>query len=85
MTLSNRKSLLRVALPAGLALVAFLATVPAGAKEAERTTNGCSQEVRRIPVATQGGNPKLTPMPRYESRQVTVCEGKVVSVQVPRS
>jgi hypothetical protein len=85
MTLCNRKNPVRAVVPAGLALVTFLCTVPVGAAEADRSNGACRQETRRVAVWPKGGNPKLTPMPRYESREVTVCDGKVVSAGQPRN
>ena len=58
-------------------VAALVLAVPAVASEAD-TTN-CRQEMRRVTVWPQGGNPKNAQVGRVETREVTVCNGKVVS------
>jgi hypothetical protein len=68
---------------AGLALAMFLGAAPAVAADAADTS--CRQEVRRVTVWPQGGSPKSAQTARVESREVTVCNGKVVTQKPERS
>lgn len=81
MTTSSRKNLFRLSFGAGLALAMSLGTVPAVAADAASTD--CRQEVRRVAVWPHG--PKAAQVPRYENRELTVCNGKVVSQKTQRS
>jgi len=49
----------------------------ATAADAPKTDAACRQEVQRVAVWPNG--PKAAQVPRYENREVTVCNGKVVS------
>ncbi len=66
---------------AALALALFVGAAPAVAADASDTT--CRQEVRRVAVWPHG--PKAAQTPRFENREVTVCNGKVVSQKSERS
>jgi hypothetical protein len=68
-TKSIRKSL--------FVLAALVAAAPVVAAEADNAN--CRQEMRRVAVWPQGGNPKNAQVARVETREVTVCNGKVVS------
>jgi hypothetical protein len=61
----------------GLSACAALATQPSDANPS------CNREMRRIAVWPKG-SPKIAQSPRFEQREVTVCDGKVVS-QSPRN
>lgn len=69
MTKSIRNSLFLLALVVGAAPV----------MAAETASTDCKQEMRRVTVWPQGGNPKNAQVGRVETREVTVCNGKVVS------
>lgn len=49
----------------------------ATAADADKPDGACRQEVQRVAVWPTG--PKAAQTPRYENREVTVCNGKVVS------
>jgi len=68
-TKSIRKSL--------FVLAALVVAGPAVAAEADSTN--CRQEMRPVAVWPQGGNPKNAQVARVETREVTVCNGKVVA------
>lgn len=76
-----RKNHFRVVSGAGLVLALFVGAAPAVAADAGEST--CRQEVRRVAVWPHG--PKAAQTPRYESREVTVCNGKVVSQKSQRN
>jgi hypothetical protein len=69
MTKSIRNSL--------FALAVIVGAAPAMATDADNAN--CKQEMRRVTVWPQGGNPKNAQVGRVETREVTVCNGKVVS------
>lgn len=80
MTTSHRKNFFRASFgAAGLALAVFSGIAPVAAADAENASSSCRQEVRRVAVWPQGGNPKFAQVARFENREVTVCDGKVVS------
>jgi hypothetical protein len=64
---------------------AFLSAVPIGASEAQSTASACKQEIQRVAVWPKGGNPKAAQVARFENREVTVCNGKVVSQKPQRN
>ena len=76
-----RKNHFRALSGAGLALALFVSAAPAVAADAGETM--CRQEVRRVAVWPHG--PKAAQTPRYENREVTVCNGKVVSQKSQRA
>lgn len=61
-----------------LALLGLFATGIAAANERDAKAS-CHQETRRVAVWPKGGAPKAQSVARFEDRQVTVCNGKVVS------
>jgi hypothetical protein len=67
----------RIAIAAGIALLVGVAGNVA-ASEGDANTS-CRQETRRVVVRPKGGAPKAPRYGRFEERQVTVCDGKVVS------
>lgn len=78
MTTSIRKHPFHALTGAGLALALWLG--PGAATAAAADDTGCHQEVRRVVVWPPG--PKA--QSRVESREVTVCNGKVVSQKAQR-
>jgi hypothetical protein len=76
-----RKNQFRALSGAALALALFVGAAPAVAADAGDTA--CRQEVRRVAVWPHG--PKAAQTPRYENREVTVCNGKVVSQKSQRN
>lgn len=64
---------------AGAALLALAAVAAAGVVHAEQgaTAAACQQETRR--VAVWPISPRAQQIARFEQREVTVCDGKVVS------
>lgn len=78
---SNHRASFVAIVPAGAALAAMLAAPLASASEAARSSDagsGCRQETRRVAV-WPSGNPKLVSIVRFETKSVTVCDGKVVA------
>lgn len=70
----------RTTLAASIALLGALAVFAAGAAQAaDRDANAsCRQQTKRVAVWPKG--PKAAQQaPRFEDREVTVCDGKVVS------
>lgn len=61
-----------------LALLGLFASGVAAANERD-TSASCRQETRRVAVWPKGGAPKAQNKARFENRQVTVCDGKVVA------
>lgn len=81
MNTSGRFASVRAVLAVSL-LVGLSAGLPAAAAEGTRTADSnasCHQETRRVAVWPKGGNPKYAQVPSIEAREVTVCNGKVVS------
>jgi hypothetical protein len=81
MKTSGRFASIRAVLAVSV-LVGMSAGLPATAAEgtpADSTNASCHQETRRVAVWPKGGNPKYAQVPSIESREVTVCNGKVVS------
>jgi hypothetical protein len=68
----------RTIVTTGVALLGLLATGAATAEERAENAS-CRQETRRVAVWPKGGPPKAPTKARFEDRQVTVCDGKVVS------
>ena len=56
-----------------------------GTAHANEPTAACKQEVQRVAVWPKGGNPKSAQVARVETREVTVCNGKVVSSKPERN
>lgn len=79
MQMSNRKSV-RALVTSSLMLIGALSAAAAGATESKKADEAasCKEEMRRVAVWQQGGNPKFNNHPRFEERLVTVCDGKVV-------
>ena len=71
------------AIPAYGALIAvcsfagLFAGPMAGAAETADLDKSCRQETWRVTVVTKGGNPKQGPLPRYQKRNVLICDEKV--------
>lgn len=83
MTPSSRKNRFRALSVAGLAVVAFLGTAPAVSADSEAAESACRQEIRRVAVWPR--SPKAVQIVRFEKREVTVCNGKVVSEKTQRN
>jgi len=84
---SDRKSI-RVAFQTGILLMGALVCAAAGAAESAKSNENsasCTEETRRVAVARKGGNPKFSHLRRYETRDVKVCDGKVVTQPEQRS
>jgi hypothetical protein len=62
-----------------LLIVGVWGAASAGAADTAKSDASCREETRRIAVWPQGGNPKFNQHARFENRNVTVCDGKVVS------
>jgi hypothetical protein len=88
MKTSNRM-LTRIVVPASLMLMGALSSVAASAadtaKPGSENNASCRDETRRVAVWQQGGNPKFNQVPRFETRAVKVCDGKVVTQPEQRS
>lgn len=84
MITSMRKNRFHVLSGAGLAVAALLIGTPVTVA-AETSEANCRQEIRRVAVWPRGGNPKFAQTARVENREVTVCDGKIVSQKPERS
>jgi hypothetical protein len=73
-----KKADCRTIVTTGVALLGLLATSAATAEERDANAS-CRQETKRVAVWPKGGAPKAPRKARFEDRQVTVCDGKVVS------
>src|SRR5687768_6269114 len=70
----------RVSVAAGATLLALLTGLSAGPAHATDNTDAnasCRQQTKRVAVWPRG--PKNQNMARFEEREVTVCDGNVVS------
>lgn len=65
-------------IPLGLALLSLLATTAAANASPANDAASCRQEIRRVAIWPHG-NPKAQQHARFEDREVTVCDGKVVA------
>lgn len=77
---TQRRVPFRTALSASLALLGLcggLATTAAQASDRSDANASCRQETKRVAVWPKG--PKSSRMARFEEREVTVCDGEVVS------
>lgn len=76
------RALTRPGLSASLTLMAVFGALATGAAQANDNSNeSCRQETKRVAVWPKG--PKGQNMARFEERQVTVCDGKIVSRRKP--
>lgn len=72
----------RATISASLVLLGLFGGLAAGAADAGGRGDvnaSCRQETKRVPVWPQG--PKAAP--RFETREVTVCDGQVMSRRSP--
>lgn len=71
---------------ASFALVSLLGGFAAGAAHAEDSSKAnpsCRQEIKRVAVWPKG--PKAQRVARFEDREVTICDGKVVARRKPEA
>jgi hypothetical protein len=57
-------------------LIAVLGSPVAVAKDNGDYPTQCREEVWQVAITAKGGNPKYTPLPRFEKRTVLVCDEK---------
>jgi hypothetical protein len=78
---SNQRASLTAIVPVTVALAALFATPMASAADGAKSSDagaGCRQETRRVAV-WPSGNPKIVSIVRFETKSVTICDGKVVA------
>lgn len=69
---------------ASLAVFGLFGGFAAGAAQADESSNAnasCRQETKRVAIWPKG--PKAQRVARFEDREVTICDGKVVSSRKP--
>jgi hypothetical protein len=75
-----------ITMTASAALIAMFGALSAGAAQAadnSKANASCRQETKRVAVWPRG--PKAQRVARFEDREVTICDGKVVSSRKPDS
>lgn len=81
MKILKRRSSSRGVVPLSLALLAVSgssAAFAAGETQPSDANSSCQREMRRFAVWPHS-SPKAAPMARFEHREVTVCNGKIVA------
>jgi hypothetical protein len=78
---SNQRTSFTALVPVSVALAALFAAPVVGAADAAKSSDagsGCRQETRRVAV-WPSGNPKIVGIVRFETKSVTICDGKIVA------